>query len=454
MRGKIEDRRLELVKQHNAGTSLPFNKFYQLNIGNSHIVGQVPISFPREVMSYLFSEISDNSDACRRANELKKYLGKTLGNSTDYRGSNFIRKNVASFISKRDNVPCDSYDIFLTNGASNGVDTLLNCLVKNQKDSAMVPIPQYPIYSALMALYNGTLVPYYMNEKKGWSITRDALDLAYEEAQNKNLNLKMFILINPGNPTGNVVSNEDITEIAKFCYEKKMVLVADEVYQHNVYNEEMKFTSARKIVSELPEPYNQLAVFSLNSVSKGYLGECGLRGGYCDMLNIPLELKQSVLKLRQTEMCSNIVGQVAVNMLVDPPRHGRERSGTVEKFDLEKNKQLFELGVKADIMTEYLNKVPGISCQRVNGAMYAFCKIDLPSKYIELAKTKDMPADEMFAIELLDETGISTTSGSGFLQEPGTYHLRLTNLVTPVEEFEKVIKMILDFYQKTKAKYE
>lgn len=90
------------------------------------------------------------------------------------------------------------------------------------------------------------------------------------------------MVINPGNPTGQVMSEESLIEIVKFCEKKSLVLLADEVYQENIYKEQ-KFVSLKKVVCDLKSPVN---LVSFHSTSKGLIGECGLRGGYMELYNI------------------------------------------------------------------------------------------------------------------------------------------------------------------------
>jgi len=90
-------------------------------------------------------------------------------------------------------------------------------------------------------------------------------------------------LINPGNPTGQVFDEKTLTTFVKFSVKYNLVLLADEVYQENVYTPSKKFISVRKAALSLPAPYKDLNLFSFHSISKGIIGECGLRGGYCEV---------------------------------------------------------------------------------------------------------------------------------------------------------------------------
>ena len=82
-----------------------------------------------------------------------------------------VRETIANYIAKDDNVPKPSTEeIFLTEGASQGVHLLLNSMITSKDDAIMIPIPQYPLYSAAIALYKGHPAPYYLNEAKGWQL--------------------------------------------------------------------------------------------------------------------------------------------------------------------------------------------------------------------------------------------------------------------------------------------
>jgi alanine transaminase len=96
---------------------------------------------------------------------------------------------------------------------------------------------------------------------------------AYKKYKDQGYTPKAFCLINPGNPTGNIFSKENLVDIVKFSYDNNLIIISDEVYQNNIYSPTLRFHSMRKIASEMKSPYNQVSIFSLNSTSKGYYGE-------------------------------------------------------------------------------------------------------------------------------------------------------------------------------------
>ncbi|MCI31637.1 alanine-2-oxoglutarate aminotransferase 2, partial [Trifolium medium] len=99
-----------------------------------------------------------------------------------------------------------------------------------------------------------------------------------------------MVIINPGNPTGQCLSAENLREVLQFCYDENLVLLGDEVYQTNIYQDERPFISSKKVLMDIGPPLSkEVQLVSFHSVSKGYLGECGQRGGYFEMTNIPPE---------------------------------------------------------------------------------------------------------------------------------------------------------------------
>jgi len=124
------------------------------------------------------------------------------------------------------------------------------------------------------------------DEERGWAITEQELDLRRTAAVERDgLDIRALTLINPGNPTGQVLSRDDLEIICKFCAKYDIVLLADEVYQRNIYDEKKQFVSAKKIALETPGCEN-LQLISFHSASKGFIGECGRRGGYMELHNI------------------------------------------------------------------------------------------------------------------------------------------------------------------------
>jgi glutamate--glyoxylate aminotransferase len=309
----------------------------------------------------------------------------------------------------------------------------------------MVPIPQYPLYSASIALYGGSLVPYSLNEKDNWSMDISNMKKVVAAARAEGKNVRALVFINPGNPTGQCLSKKNLTELVQFAYDEKIVLLCDEVYQENIYQDERPFVSARKVAYEIGEPVRSgLEMLCFHTVSKGSLGECGLRGGYVEMVNIHEGTVNEIYKVASINLSPNVPGQVAMSLMVNPPKPGMP---SYEQFRAEKDEILSTLRERAHIMTDGFNSLEGVTCNFTEGAMYSFPQIRIPPKAIEAAKAAGKAPDVFYCLRLLEATGISTVPGSGFGQEPGTFHLR-TTILPPVEKMKEVVKRYQDFHSK------
>uniref|UniRef100_A0A0B7BIW0 alanine transaminase n=1 Tax=Arion vulgaris TaxID=1028688 RepID=A0A0B7BIW0_9EUPU len=321
---------------------------------------------------------------------------------------------------------------------------------KDGKDRAgfMIPIPQYPLYSAAIAEYGAYAIPYYLNEKNKWSLDVPELERAIAEAR-PICQPRAIVIINPGNPTGSVLTKENIQEIIKFAKREKLFILADEVYQHNIYAETAKFYSFKQVLMELGPPYDQMELASFMSASKGFMGECGYRGGYAEVINLLPEVRAHYYKSISAKLCPPISGQAVVDCVVSPPKPG---DPSYELFIKEKNEVLAKLKEKAQLVTHLFNSIEGITCNEVEGAMYAFPRIYLPEKAIKAAEATEQTPDSFYCFALLEETGICTVPGSGFREEAGTFHFR-TTILPPVEELQEVLASFKTFHLNFLAKY-
>jgi len=90
----------------------------------------------------------------------------------------------------------------LTEGASEGIEFCISALIKNSNHGLLVPVPQYPLYSALIVKTGGNIVGYYLKEEDDWSISLEDIEKSYQQAIKKGIVPKALVVINPGNPTG------------------------------------------------------------------------------------------------------------------------------------------------------------------------------------------------------------------------------------------------------------
>jgi aspartate/methionine/tyrosine aminotransferase len=237
-------------------------------------------------------------------------------------------------------------------------------------------------------------------------------------------------VINPGNPTGAFLDERNVEMVLEFARAHGLSVLADEVYQANVWVAGGKFVSFASVLERRGMP--DVSLFSFHSVSKGFLGECGHRGGYLECRNVPGPVQDEITKLQSISLCANSVGQIATYLLVHPPKPGDPSYPLYEK---ERTEVLDTLRRKAQIVERGLNAVPGIQCNPVTGAMYAFPRITLPPGV----------TDDEYCLALLEETGICVVPGSGFGQDPGTAHFR-TTILPPMDEIEAVVSRLAAFH--------
>ncbi|KFY43042.1 hypothetical protein V495_04202 [Pseudogymnoascus sp. VKM F-4514 (FW-929)] len=350
---------------------LPFDDVISANIGNPQQLDQKPITFFRQVLSLLeyppllekedvlLNQLGYKKDVIERAKWLLSQVG-SVGAYSASTGPQGIRESIAKFIENRDGHPADPASIYLSAGASSGVNTLLHVICAGPKTGVLVPIPQYPLYTATLSLLDATCVPYYLDEANHWSTSVDSINSALATAKEPSRNrrrkakkkstvasgpqsprerrttFRAIAIINPGNPTGASLSYEDIESVIDLAAKQHLVILADEVYQTNVFIG--KFHSFKAVLRDMqkksPGKYDTVELVSLHSVSKGIVGECGHRGGYFELCGFDPEVVAQIYKFVSISLCAPVIGQCLVELMVHPPVEGEP------SYDLYKSERL------------------------------------------------------------------------------------------------------------------
>jgi len=437
VRGPIPQRAAEMEREG--------RRIVPCNIGNPQALGQRPITFYRQVLALLEDPAAaEHGGTPPEVVETARFMLEAsrtgTGAYTESAGFRFVREAVARFIDRRDRVaeeggvPSDPDLILLTDGASGGVNYLLEALITGPGDGVLVPIPQYPLYSATIARCGGTLVPYHPDEDSGWNLRREHLVEPLEQARSRGVTVRAVVVINPGNPTGALLDEGSMREIVAVAREWELAIVADEVYQENTYGR--PWSSFARILGSAEVP-----LFSLHSVSKGFYGECGHRGGYMEMRNPPrvagteLSLADILRKQASVNLCPNTVGQFLVYLMVTGPPPG---TPSRELFESERRTVLDDLEAKAAMIKEYFGQMEGLRCFGETGAMYLFPRLE---------RLPEGTGDFEYCMALLEETGIVTVNGAGFGQAPGTHHLRIAFL-PPFELLREVMPRWVAFHNR------
>ena len=181
------------------------------------------------------------------------------------------------------------------------------------------------------------------------------------------------------------------------------------------------------------------------------MGECGHRGGYIEIRNVPPEVMAEFIKLQSISLCANTIGQLTTYLVVTPPQKG---DISYDLFIKERDGILNDLKIKSEILGRELNRIDGLEVEIPQGAMYAFVKLNLPDeKGVDISKLAaeqrqlyEAKRDNEYCMALLEETGICVVPGSGFGQLPGTLHFR-TTFLPPKDEIEELVVKMKEFHE-------
>jgi len=362
---------------------------------------------------------------------------------------------VAAFLERRDGVPARAEDVFLTDGASPAVQMLLKATIRGPRDAVMVPVPQYPLYSASIALYGGAMVSFFLDEAAGWALSRAELERSLRDARARGLEVRAVVVINPGNPTGNSLSEANVREVLAFAAREGLVMMADEVYQENVWEAARPFVSFKRVASEMgllradAQGAQGLQLASFHSTSKGFTGECGRRGGFVELCGFDAGVRGELYKLASISLCSNTAGQVTVGLQANPPRAGEPSHALYAR---ERDEILASLRRRATRLVAAFRALEGVTCEAPEGALYAFPQLRLPARAVEAARAAGKQPDTFYCLGLLDATGICVVPGSGFGQREGTWHFR-TTILPPEADLERVVALLSQFHSGFMDKY-
>ena len=288
-------------------------------------------------------------------------------------------------------------DVFMGNGVSECIDLALRALL-NSGDEILIPSPDYPLWSASVALNHGTPVYYGCLPENNFQPDPDEIRKLITPRT------RAIVLINPNNPTGAVYSRELLEEIARIAEQNRIVVFADEIYDEMLYGDAEHIPMATLV--------NETLCATFNGLSKIYRA-CGYRVGWMAFSGDRENAKNylhAVELLASLRLCANVPGQWAVQTALGGYQSIREL--TAEGGRLFQARQAIIDGI---------NSSKFMSLCEPNGAMYAFPAIDT-----SLFEAFD---DQKFAMKLLEEKHVLIAPGSSF-NVPYRNHFRLTTLPT------------------------
>jgi aspartate/methionine/tyrosine aminotransferase len=154
-------------------------------------------------------------------------------------------------------------------------------------------------------------------------------------------------------------------------------------------------------------------------------------------------------KLVSINLCPNTIGQCAVDLVCSHPTSKE----CAPLFQSEYSALFESLKERANIVSVEMNKIEGIECTNIDGAMYAFPTIKIPAGAVQEAQKKNIAADAFYCLRLLEDAGICCVPGSGFGQKDGTFHLR-TTILPPQNEIQQVVQRFREFHMSFAKKFQ
>ena len=373
-------------------------KIIKLNIGN-----MAPFGFdaPEEIQQDMIRNLPDSAGY------------------SDSKGIFAARKAVMHYTQQQGIEGVTLDDIYLGNGASELIVMATNALL-DQGDELLVPMPDYPLWTAATSLSGGKPVHYLCEEDNNWLPSLDDIRAKITPRT------RGIVVINPNNPTGVLYPDDLLRGIIAIAREHSLVLLVDEVYDKVLYDD-VKHTALASLSTDV-------LTLTFNSLSKAYRS-CGYRAGWMIVSGPKHDAKdyiEGLNMLANLKLGSNVPGQWAIQTAL---------GGYQSIHDLVKPGG--RLRRQRDLAYELITAIPGVTCVKPQAALYMFPRLD-PAMY-PIADDRD------FFMQVLRATRVMLVQGSGF-NYPDHQHFRIVFL--PHEDDLRVaIGRLADFLAKYRQKH-
>lgn len=330
--------------------------------------------------------------------EIQLDMIRNLPNSSGYSDSKGIfaaRKAVMHYTQEQGIKGVTLEDIYLGNGASELIAMATNALL-DDGDELLLPMPDYPLWTAVTSLSGGTPVHYLCDEANGWIPDLDDIRSKITPRT------KGLVVINPNNPTGVLYPDSVLQALIDIAREFNLVLLADEVYDKVLFDD-MKHTAMASLSTDV-------LTLTFNSLSKSYRA-CGYRAGWLVISGdkqAGADYIEGLSMLANMKLCANVPGQWAIQTAL-----GGYQS--INDLVCEGGR----LRRQRDLAYELITAIPGVSCVMPHAALYMFPRLDP-----EIYPIKD---DRQFFLQLLEATRVMLVQGTGF-NWPHPDHFRMVFL--------------------------
>jgi alanine-synthesizing transaminase len=374
-------------------------RIIKLNIGNPAAFG---FEVPEEIQLDVIRNMGD------------------AGGYTDSKGLFAPRKAIMHYTQSKHINGVTVDDIIIGNGVSELIVMAMQALLNNG-DEVLVPMPDYPLWTAAATLAGGTAIHYLCDEATDW-----LPDLADIESKITK-NTRAIVVINPNNPTGALYPTETLIGIIKIARKHGLIIYADEIYDKVLYDKAEHVSMA-----SLAE---DVLFVTFNGLSKNYR-TCGYRAGWMVISgdkSHAADYIEGLNMLASMRLCANVPGQLAIQTAL----------GGYQSID-DLVAPSGRLCKQRDLAYDMITAIPGITCVKPKAAMYLFPKLD-PKIY----PIKD---DQQFILELLLEEKVLLVQGTGFNWKTPD-HFRIVFLPN-VDDLTEAMKRIARFLANYREKHQ
>lgn len=337
------------------------HRILKLNIGNP-----APFDFdvPEEIQTDVIRNLPNAQGYC------------------DSKGLYSARKSVMQHYQSRGILGVDIEDIYLGNGASELIVMAMQALL-DDGDQVLIPSPDYPLWTAAVTLSGGTPNHYKCDEENGWQPSIEDIKSRINE------NTKAIVIINPNNPTGAVYSKALLQELVNLAREHSLIILADEIYDKILYD--------KAVHHPMSGLSSDVVTLTFNGLSKSHRA-AGYRSGWL-MISGPKHLASDFIEgldmLASMRLCANVPAQFAIQTALGGYQSVQDLIVPGGRFFEQRN-----------LAWSLLNKIPGVSCTKPEGALYMFVSLD--------PKVHKVYNDEQLVLDLLKQQKILIVHGTGF----------------------------------------
>lgn len=336
---------------------------------------------------------------------------------SDSRGIFSARKAIMQYCQLKGIPNVDLNDIYLGNGVSEMISISMQALL-DDGDEVLIPMPDYPLWTACVSLAGGKAVHYICDEQADWNPDIDDIKSKITS------NTKAIVVINPNNPTGALYPKDILEEIVEIARQNDLIILADEIYDRLI----MDGAKHTAIASLAPDVF----CITMNGLSKSHR-ICGFRVGWMILSGRKDHVKgyiEGINMLANMRLCANVLAQQVVQTSLGGYQSGDEL--------LLPGGRIYE---QRNFITDSINDIPGLSVVKPKAGLYIFPKIDR-----NLYRIDD---DEQFVLDFLKQEKIMLVHGRGFnWKDPDHFRIVYLPRVEELAEIQEKMTRFLRQYKK------